>query len=59
MGHSFKMEEGDIYGKDVECGEDGERTSLGTENKDHSVELGLGQSREPLLFVILRISKSD
>lgn len=53
------MEEGDIYGKDVECGEDGERTSLGTENEDHSVELELGQSREPLFFVILRIGKSD
>ena len=36
------MEEGDIYGKDVERGEDGKRTSLGTENEDHSVELELG-----------------
>ena len=53
------MEEGDIYGKDVECGEDGERTSLRTENEYHSVELELGQSKEPLFFVIPRIGKSD
>lgn len=44
------MEEGDIYGKEVECGEDGERTSLGTENEISLSRIGTWPKQGTIIF---------